>query len=275
MSNSSRFLQAASTLATITCFVFGSTSQAASEFEYFGSEIDYWQAHPTPPQQTTIPPKAPSSAVKPTQASNVRSDDKSEPFSWPKYLDPKNKEFFREGDYLPPEPFMEIVRNPTDANLQMWFKYIEQKNELSARLQTRMKEYLSKNGNALETPGREYLQTAASALPKVRPDAKRYLFRMYFDSHCPHCKRMFTTLQELQNMGFSVEAKQVDSDPRGLEGIPIRSERATALELREKGIQSVPLLLVGDLQKKNVYRLSGYQSVTSIFQALQQGGAMN
>ncbi|MGK5087099.1 hypothetical protein WDW86_06040 [Bdellovibrionota bacterium FG-2] len=211
-------------------------------------------------------------------------------FNWNQYLDPKNKEFFKEGDYTPPEAFMEIVRNPTDENLKLWFAYNDKKNQLSDRLQARMKEYIEKYpgaklpgnlggppsgqlGGQLENTGRSYLQAKANALPKAEPDAKRFRFRMYFDSHCPHCKKMFGTLTELQERGFMVEARQVDNDPRGLEGLSIPAVRATPDELREKSIQNVPLLLVGDLTNKTVYRIPGYQSVSSIFQTIaSQGG---
>ena len=37
-------------------------------------------------------------------------------------------EFFKEGDYSPPEPFMELARNPTDENIRMWFQYLDKKN---------------------------------------------------------------------------------------------------------------------------------------------------
>ena len=86
---------------------------------------------------------------------------------------------------------------------------------------------------------------------------------------------MFGTLAELQSRGFMVEARQIDNDPRGLENLPIPAQHAAPEEIREKNIQSVPLLLVGDLSKKTVYRLTGFQSVSSIFKAIPEGGATN
>jgi glutaredoxin len=189
-------------------------------------------------------------------------------FPWHQYLDPKNKEFFKEGDYTPPEPFMELVRNPSDQNLKMWFHYIERKNELSARLQARMQEYLAKNGASVPAEGRDVMMKRVAALPKSPPDSKRFVFRMYFDSKCPHCKRMFETLSELQRIGFYVDARQVDSDPKGLQGLPVPAKRAEEAEIKSQKITGVPLLLAGDLKTKTAYRIQGYQTVSQVLGAL-------
>ena len=242
--------------------ILGLGNQAFSntDFEYFGNHIDYWrekETHSTPltkrddPKSPNLPPE-------------------NSEFSWKKYLDPKNKEFFKEGDYTPPEPFMEIVRNPSDANLKLWFAYIDKKNELTRKLQERMNEYLAKNGPSIEPEGQATLKQKLAELPTVAPDSKRFRFRLYFDSHCPHCKHMFDTLYDLQKNGFYVEARQVDSDPRGLEGLGIPAAHVMPGEVQAKDIQSVPVLLIGDLKKKEVYRLTGYQSTANVFAALRQ-----
>jgi len=257
-----------SLLLTIAFLIFFPDSANSSEdFQYFHSDINYWGRSRSEKVEGQKPVSENPSKPVLTPA--------QEKFSWQKYLDPNNKEFFKEGDYTPPEPFMEIVRNPSDANLKLWFAYMDRKNELSSRLQTRMQEYAAQNGPKLGTAGQAYLNTRAINLPKADHDIKRYRFRMYFDSHCPHCKRMFGTLRELQEKGYFVEARQVDNDPEGMRNITIPVAKASPSEIQEKSIQNVPLLLVGDLLKKTVYRMSGYQSVTSIFQAIAQGGATN
>lgn len=239
-------------------------SAASSDFQYFGAEIDYWHEKKTQPNPVTSVTKAPEPVKNPPIASHSEGS-----FPWQTYMDPKNKEFFKEGDYTPPEPFMEIVRNPSDANLKLWFDYINKKNELVIRVQERMRDYLVKNSVQLEAPAKETMNARLAALPVTVPDAKRYRFRMYFDSHCPHCKKMFGTLSELQAKGFYVEAKQVDSGPLGMEGANIPSSRAAPGELKEKNIKSVPVLLIGDLQKKEVFRLTGYQTASAVFSAIQ------
>ncbi len=50
--------------------------------------------------------------------------------------------------------------------------------------------------------------------------------------------------------------------------LPIPFEQAKPGELQEKDIKSVPVLLVGDLTKKVVYRINGYQTTSQVLAAL-------
>ena len=244
----------------------------ASEFNYFSGGIDFWSekktsdAIPASDKKNQATSKSPEPKPEDAQAPGTK-------FPWAKYLDPNHKEFFKEGDYTPPEPFMEIVRNPTDENLKHWFAYIQKKNELSSQLHERMQEYLAKStGNQVEPAEKAQLIAATASLPRSAPDATRYRFRLYFDSKCPHCKRMMGTLSQLQSQGYYVEARQIDDDPRGLSGLPIPAERAAPGEIQSKAIQSVPLLLVGDLKAKTVFRITGYQNASDVLKALPTGG---
>lgn len=237
----------------------GNQAYSGADFEYFGSKIDFWKEG-----------RSQESGVKKKQEEPKSPTAKTSDFQWDKYLDPKNKDFFKEGEYTPPEPFMEVVRNPSDANLKNWFAYIDKKNELTRKLQERMNEYLAKNAPSVEPAAQTTLKQRLAALPLSAPDSKRFRFRLYFDSHCPHCKHMFETLNDLQKSGFFVEARQVDTDPRGLEGLGIPISRVVPGEVQAKDIQSVPVLLIGDLKKKEVYRLTGYQSTANVISALRQ-----
>jgi hypothetical protein len=257
--------------------IFPLTELAAADsdgFNYFSNGIDFWSNQkPTSDKSNTQSTSKGDKSVstKPEPDSTYAPAGK---FPWSKYLDPNHKEFFKEGDYTPPEPFMEIVRNPTDENLKQWFAYIQKKNELSVQLNHRMQEYLGKStGNNVETPQKEQLIARASSLPRNAPDADRFRFRLYFDSKCPHCKRMMGTLSALRAQGYFVEAHQVDNDPEGLKGLPIPAERAAPGEIEAKTIKSVPLLLIGDLKSKTVYRITGFQTVDDVLKSLPQGGS--
>jgi hypothetical protein len=240
----------------LTCAALGQERS----FSYFGSsELDYWNNGKTAPVEA---PRA-----------TITSSDTKDAFSWKKYLDPRNKEFFREGDYTPPEPFMEIVRNPSDENLKLWFQYIEKKNDLSARLQTRMAEYLrGAQSGSLPAEAKTDLEQRAQKVAsqsKSLLDTKRFRFRMYFDSTCPHCRRMFDTLGELARLGFFVEARQIDTGPLTGFRVTVPVERATAPELKARSISSVPLLLAGDLERKVVLKMTGYKSPNEVIQAIR------
>ncbi len=146
----------------------------AGDFQYFEREIDYWNTKKDPVKTEQAP------------AVLLKKPEPSSTFDWKKHLDPKNPEFFKEGDYTPPDAFMEIARNPTDENLKMWFSYIDKKNQLAVRLQERMSEFLAKEGKNLEPAAKESLQAQVRSVPRIPPEAKRYRFRLYFDSACPH-----------------------------------------------------------------------------------------
>ena len=245
-------------------------SERGYTFDYFNREIDFW--HDRQPHKADALTKGSPDALGPSEVAQNGADKKGlSSFPWDKYLNPQNPEFFKEGDYTPPEPFMEIVRNPTDSNLKMWFAYIEKKNDLQSRLQEKVKEYLSRQSTNMPDEARAIITERARPITVVEPESTRYRFRMYFDSSCPHCKRMFGTLTELQARGFIVEAKQVDHGSLQGLALPFPTEHATEREIKEKGIQSVPLLLVGDLKRKTIYRLSGYQTPSSVFQAIHAG----
>lgn len=240
------------------------TPALGNDFQYFSKGVDYWNENSPAPKETVAKP-APEKRAE--NAPPKVEEGQKEPFSWEKHLDPKNKEFFREGDYTPPEPFMELVRNPSDENLKMWFAYVDRKNELAARLHDRMTEYLAKNGGV---PA-EQKNVIAALAPKASPiDAKRYRLRLYFNSTCPHCQKMFGTLKELQAQGFYIEARQLDREAKSLTALPFPVDFASPQEAQQKNIQSVPLLLIGDLKRKVVYRLTGFQTTDAVISAIQQ-----
>ncbi len=230
------------------------------ELQYFESKIDYWGDK-----------ESPVKAPKPESPIGVEQTEKGK-FPWKTYLDPKNKEFFKEGDYTPPEPFMEIARNPSDENIKNWFEFQKRKNELSARLQARMQEYLASN----EGPGlATQIGTRVAAKEKVERqqvavDPARFRIRMYFDSHCPHCKRMFGVLKRLQDAGYQVEALQVDDGPVPESEKIVPLGKADPNELKKHGASGVPFLLVADVKKKALLpKVEGYHEFEEMIELLR------
>jgi len=76
---------------------------------------------------------------------------------------------------------MELVRNPSDDNMKMWFSYVDKKNELAAKLQERMTEYLSSHGAAV--PPEQKKVTVALKTSNEPIDHKRYRLRNVFQLH--------------------------------------------------------------------------------------------
>jgi thiol-disulfide isomerase/thioredoxin len=228
----------------------------ASTLEYFDSKIDFWGA-----KQREAPIALPQAEPK-------------ESFPWKTYLDPKNKEFFKEGDYTPPEPFMELARNPTDENIKNWFALMGKKNELSRRLEQRMQEYLGSSAEPSITLGAAKMVAATETkrkAPASRVDPARFKLRMYFESTCPHCRRMFSVLKRFQEEGFSVEALEVDSGPvpEAEKIVPIGG--ADPGDLKKHGVQGVPFLVVADLKRKALLPpVEGYHDYEEVLSLLRQ-----
>lgn len=215
---------------------------------YFSNEIDYWKAK-----------KAKEAATKEIK--------KKKGFQWEKYLDPKHDEFFKEGDYTPPKPFMELARDPSDQNIKNWFSVIEKKNELMRRLQAHVKAYLEKNGKKIKPKEKALLEQQVRSIEPSDADIKRFRFRLYFDSQCPHCEKMMTSMGEIKKRGYFVEIRQIDNKKAGFP-IPFPLQKATKKELKAKKIEAWPVLFVADTSKKKLYRINGYHPSHSIMQTL-------
>jgi len=268
--------KAATAAACMVIAVLSSDSRGDDGFRYFNNpEIDYWNTTKATGSRTKDATPAP--AKLPASTPTVHSSG----FAWEKYLNPAHDDFFKEGEYTPPAPFVEIARNPTDENLARWFQYIEKKNELLRQLQGRLTEYAQKNPGKVGTLPMPYstgladdpnaMAKIAARLPKPTPvtvDAKRFRLRLYFDSKCPHCEHMMGTVSELAAMGYFVEIRQVDQDRSVRARIPFPVVDASAQELKIYGIQSVPVLLIGDLKKKTYFKMEGYQAASTVLSTL-------
>ena len=248
-------------------FATVSATAEADAIKYFGKGIDFWNKEKTKASdlKSGDDKEAPVDTATTIPANQTREVKGSQQkFNWSNQLDPENKEFFREGDYTPPEPFMELVRNPTDNNIRMWFAYMDKKNQLAQRLSQRMEEYARSNAPQIPKMDVTRIIAAAHRQPLADDEFERYRFRMYFDSQCPHCRHMFETLNELQDRGYFVEARQVDQG--SLDGVQshVAIVPAGRDEVKKYGITSVPLLLVGDLKAKKVFRQSGFITVEQL-----------
>ena len=224
---------------------------------YFGdNDINYWDKHTPAPKEEK----------------KVEAKKKKEPstFDWKRQLDPKNDEFFQEGDHKPPKALMELARNPTDENIKNWFKLVKKKNDLMARLQSRLSDYLVKNQTSLSPESSAILQQKKVKLDTGSIDYKRFRFRMYFESSCPHCKKMMKTLEDLQGKGFYVEIRQIDrkrlSHPPPS---PFPRPRQQKKNSRKEISTSSRFFLAADTTKKLIYRINGYHTTNSVLATLQ------
>lgn len=236
----------------------------AGELQYFENKIDFWGSTAT--QEKVVSSPAPTMEVK-------------EKFSWKTYLDPKNKEFFKEGDYTPPEPFMEVARNPSDENIKNWFELMKKKNELARRLDLRIQEYLSRNGSrdlGMPTPPVEKavdsgVATRAAEKTSAEFDPTRFKIRMYFESTCPHCRRMFGVLKRLRDEGVQIETLQMDRGPVPDDEKIVPLGRADPEDVKKHGIKGVPFLLIADLKREVLLPpVQGFQEYGDMLRLLKE-----
>lgn len=236
-------------ISTVLFVMFYWSVPSVAQIHFFEGEINYWDNRKRSTEKSVKPEKDPKK------------------FDWKPYHDPSYDTFFREGNHLPPKPFIELVRNPSDENIRNWFRYIEMKNHLSDRLSRRLAEFAG-----FQSPNvAKALKTAAqdSNAESRNPDYKRFRIRYYFDPECPHCKKMFKTMETMQKMGFYIEARQVTagySKPQTSLVINMASKD----ELEQHQISAVPFLLIGDLQTKRVFRLAGFRDVSAVLRALEE-----
>lgn len=247
------------TVSLILAITISSAVFATENLQYFDSKINFWDDK-----------KTDAASAVPTEKTKEKDDGK---FPWKTYLDPKSKEFFKEGDYTPPEPFMEVARNPTDENIKQWFELMEKKNELQTRLQARMQEYMAKN-NSIKRPAENISEKHAAPQKKTSEiilEPSRFKIRMYFESTCPHCRRMFGVLKGLQDEGFQVEALQIDNGPVPMEEKVVPIGKADTAEIKKHGINGVPFLLIADQKRKALLpAVQGYHGLQEVKSLLKE-----
>lgn len=164
---------------------------------------------------------------------------------------------------------MEVARNPSDENIRLWMTYLDKKNFLAERLRNRIAEFSSKGVQApVPRPVEARIVAQADAKPDFDPS--RFRIRTYFESTCPHCRRMLQTLRELQDRGVFVEALQIDRGQVSEAKFPIATSLADPADVKKNGIQSVPFTLVADLKEKTVLNpISGFKTVSEMTEVLR------
>ena len=221
-------------------------------FEYFDSpSLDYWK-------------------IRPKAKKEKEGKEEKPPFNWKNQLNPQKDAFFQEGSHRPPAAVVELMRHPTDENIKNWFSLIEKKNKITQRLHQKIAQYMKKHRNDFEKKEVDLARSNLNSLPKIDNNRQRFRFRLYFESTCSHCKSMMKTMKQLQDRGYYVELRQVDDDKKATQALPFPVLQATPRELSEKKINSWPVLLVGDLERKVVYRLNGYLTTQEVLHSLNR-----
>ncbi|MFT6631927.1 MAG: thiol-disulfide isomerase/thioredoxin [Bacteriovoracaceae bacterium] len=222
---------------------------SSAEVSFFEDDINFW------------------SEKKENKQVHQPSNKKAK-FDWSKYKNIENDEFFKEGNHIPPKPFMEVARRPTEENIKNWLEYIKMKNDLQARFQKALVKYREKVSITPESS--KMLIQKSRSLVQTKLPQENITITTYFLTTCPACKRMFKTLEELQRMGVYVEAIQVDSDKKLKFGVSIPIYKINKKEkegILNSGI-GVPYSIVR--VGKRAIPVNGFQTVKSLFETLNK-----
>ena len=245
---------------------FNTITKAESDVSYFdNSEINYWEDEKKEEKET--PEKEIGQVRKMAKKGN-------EKFSWKSHLNVENDDFFKEGKHVPPAPLMEVARRPTDKNIKNYLKYFGMKNFIKTRMQNAIESYIKRNNSTgpkkLTVESKNYLIAKAKEFKGHVDGREKIQFTMYFRATCPHCKRMFKTLEELSSMGFIVQAIQMDKVPlKKKYAVPISDAKKKDMDyLKSMGVKGVPYTLI-HIQDGKQYSLKGFRSLREILSLLK------
>lgn len=246
---------------------FNMMAKAKSDVSFFeNDEINYWDNEKK--EEKVIPKKQTGQPVK------VAKSKENEKFSWKNHLNVENDEFFKEGKHVPPAPLMEVARRPTDKNIKNYLKYFGMKNFIKTRMQNAIESYIKRNNSTgskkLTLESKNYLMAKAKEFKGHVDGREKIQFTMYFRATCPHCKRMFKTLEELGKMGFLVQAIQMDKVPlKQKYAVPISDAEKRDMDyLKSMGVKGVPYTLVR-IQDGKQYSLKGFRSTNEVLSLLK------
>lgn len=228
----------------------------ASDLEFFKNDVSFWEEK--------------QRAKNPKKKTITRPKQENKRFHWDKYLNIKNDEFFKEGNHLPPAPLMEATRNPTKKNIENFEKWVNLRNEARKRF---IKAYADYKKKTVNIPDEQvaFINNRLAQIPEINVDNAKYSFTMYYDSNCPHCKKMVHTFKELNARGFNTIIKQVDrgrikDDISPLVIVPASKNEIKSLIKKGKGTPTT----VVSTKDGRTYSVSGYYPTNQLLSILSK-----
>ena len=187
----------------------------------------------------------------------------SKKFDWNKYLDTEKDEFFKEGDYIPPAPFMEALRRPTKENILLFEKWKQTKNLLLQRYEKARSQWVDGSVRSIPSNVKAVETSETEVLSKFK-------FSFYFDAKCPSCHAMFSTINQMAEKGVYVEAVRVDAGSEPVRGLLLPWSRMTPEESKKVKLKAVPFLMAFDDGTKRVYQITGHKTITQLASTLER-----
>lgn len=222
--------------------------------EMFDSPISYFDEDKSEGKKQKIEKEAKKESGKDT-------DKKSRKFNWNLYLNEDNDEFFKEGNYIPPAPFMEAMRKPTRRNILFFEEWKNKRNRLLSRYNKERNRILGLKGRkvGIKTNNEE-----------VYNGLRKYRIIFYFSATCSACKRMFNVMNRLVDNGVYVEAVRVDKVNSTVTGLKIPWSPLSVKEYSLIKKSRVPLLMIFDDELQKAFKIVGAKSAKEILAIIQQ-----
>ncbi|MGE3682700.1 MAG: TlpA family protein disulfide reductase [Bdellovibrionales bacterium] len=199
------------------------------------------------------------------QVTEERPKEEKKPFDWNSFMNVENDEFFKEGDYTPPAPFLEALRRPTKENILLFEKWNETRNLLLQRYETARAQYVAKSNVMLPEVKRSQGGNAKTL--------EKFRFVFYFDAECPSCHAMFETVNQMVQKGVYVEAVRLDKGKQEVRGLSIPWVSPSPKEVQKINLKAVPFLMAFDDETKKVYQVTGRKTIEEIADLLERSSS--
>jgi thiol-disulfide isomerase/thioredoxin len=225
--------------------LLATSARAGGAGGWFTAPLDYWGGSP---YGASPPPPAPAAAAEGGPAPLPPQAPSEQAFDWADYTDPTEPEFWREGEYTPPLPLLELIRDPSPQNLERYRQWNDKKLEVSA--------FVSQ------------LLLEAEAPEPVLWDGVQVVY--FYASGCSYCQRNTPVVLELMEKGADVMPVHLDRpSPAYPSSTPWTDEMGGLVTLTG----TPTWVLVEKGQRRTVPGFATWERLESELRALREGGA--
>ena len=200
--------------------------------EWFPSPLAYWEGSPYGAVED--PPG--------DEVSEAAREEESNEFRWSDYEDPRTASFWREGEHVPPAPLLELIREPSQENLERYRRWSQQKLEVSSWLA----QLLAEDPPAL-----------------VSWEGVQVVY--FYASACSYCQKNTPVVLELMREGADVMPVHLDvPSPAYARSTPFTPEMGELVALRG----TPTWVLVANGHRRTVHGFSDMERLRSELAAL-------
>lgn len=191
------------------------------------------------------------------------------PKKWIKYIDESQDEFWQEGNHLPDQGFVILLKEPTLTNAKLWLLRMEKKANRAEEVMAlvlKAQEELVREGKIKDRYG-----MVMSNNPEYAPIKKLYQDQFkslsYFFIFKPGCHACIKTAENLEGFPNVMPLQATQGELFQWDNLPNtrKASRETLNDYAKDG--SVPVIVIADPIKNRVSKLKGLQTKQQIMEA--------